>query len=623
MVECGRILMIKQFVFGNRIGIVQRGRKNASKRLSKAIFLFTVALPHMVFAATYYVAPSGSDSNPGAASQPWRTITKANSALQPGDTVFIHAGTYNNQIRPARSGTSNSNRITYQAYGDGDVTLTWTETGQGVSKGAIALGGRDYITVNGAGPDDSDGVRRIKHRPTGKMSVYGQACGSEGTIVKNIEFGRRGDNGKVASRGWGLCVNFWSGSFTSRYNVFAYNAIYGEHDASKVWETEDLINVSKDSDYNLFEHNIVDSASHDAFYISDTDASNNVIRNNIISNDYHTACSHWHGGGNTLWESNECRGSGDFPTTSAGASNAFQLSAPQNILRYNVIHKGGASDYKSRSLGGVKVTSGTSGGVSDATGNHIYNNTLVKSRSHSYGMQYVSNNFYDVGNNRLVNNILYGNPSDSVVARYIGTNGIPKGVRDKWFTNMIGSNKSSVIITAPDNGSMTAAQAELLVGPKYPEFSDIVQMDPQFSDYNRGDYTLKETSGLIDRGRNLTNVASSDSGSGSSLIVEDAGYFFDASGFPSWMEVRSDWIAVGSDLAGSEKVQIVSIDYSNNKIVLSRIIGRGAGDRVWLWKDSDGSSAVAGAAPDIGAFEYLGAGAGIAPPSPPNNVRVN
>ena len=43
----------------------------------------------------YYVDgsnPSASDSNPGTAALPWKTINKANSSLSPGDTVYIRRG---------------------------------------------------------------------------------------------------------------------------------------------------------------------------------------------------------------------------------------------------------------------------------------------------------------------------------------------------------------------------------------------------------------------------------------------------------------------------------------------------------------------------------------------------
>jgi hypothetical protein len=41
-----------------------------------------------------YVAPSGSDANPGTETRPWRSISKALGAAVPGDRVLVRAGTY-------------------------------------------------------------------------------------------------------------------------------------------------------------------------------------------------------------------------------------------------------------------------------------------------------------------------------------------------------------------------------------------------------------------------------------------------------------------------------------------------------------------------------------------------
>jgi len=48
----------------------------------------------------YYVAKNGSDSNPGSESQPWLTIQKAADTMVAGDTVYVKAGTYTEQVTP-------------------------------------------------------------------------------------------------------------------------------------------------------------------------------------------------------------------------------------------------------------------------------------------------------------------------------------------------------------------------------------------------------------------------------------------------------------------------------------------------------------------------------------------
>jgi hypothetical protein len=45
-------------------------------------------------AATYYVATTGNDANPGTEAAPFRTMQKAANMVGPGDTVLVRAGTY-------------------------------------------------------------------------------------------------------------------------------------------------------------------------------------------------------------------------------------------------------------------------------------------------------------------------------------------------------------------------------------------------------------------------------------------------------------------------------------------------------------------------------------------------
>jgi hypothetical protein len=70
----------------------------------------------------YYVAPTGTDSNPGTQSQPWQTIQKAADTLVAGDTVYVRAGTYEEQVIPLNSGSA-GNYITYAAYPGETVTI--------------------------------------------------------------------------------------------------------------------------------------------------------------------------------------------------------------------------------------------------------------------------------------------------------------------------------------------------------------------------------------------------------------------------------------------------------------------------------------------------------------------
>src|SRR5687768_9206766 len=45
-------------------------------------------------AAEFYVHPEGKDANPGTLAQPFATVTRAQDAVAPGDTVWLRGGKY-------------------------------------------------------------------------------------------------------------------------------------------------------------------------------------------------------------------------------------------------------------------------------------------------------------------------------------------------------------------------------------------------------------------------------------------------------------------------------------------------------------------------------------------------
>ncbi|MFA7710219.1 MAG: right-handed parallel beta-helix repeat-containing protein [Candidatus Neomarinimicrobiota bacterium] len=89
--------------------------------LKKTFFIgLTLAfIPLSIQATNYYVRQTiGNDSNNGLTPvTAWETVTKAaNYALQPGDSVFIGPGNYNEQLIPTRSGSAGSPIVYYGDY---------------------------------------------------------------------------------------------------------------------------------------------------------------------------------------------------------------------------------------------------------------------------------------------------------------------------------------------------------------------------------------------------------------------------------------------------------------------------------------------------------------------------
>src|SRR3972149_9456230 len=85
-------------------------------------FSFLPDLPAKAAGNTYYVAKTGSDSNPGTEAQPFLNIPKAASIAQAGDTVYVKAGTYNERVVVSGQG-SESGPIVIQALGGDQVIV--------------------------------------------------------------------------------------------------------------------------------------------------------------------------------------------------------------------------------------------------------------------------------------------------------------------------------------------------------------------------------------------------------------------------------------------------------------------------------------------------------------------
>lgn len=105
-----------------RIAYISRAEQQRTRRaLFAGAIIFAFAQSH-VLAATYFVRASGNDSFVGTSpATAFRTITKAASVVQAGDTVYVGAGTFFGQVSPAVSGTE-TNPIRFVADKTGSQT---------------------------------------------------------------------------------------------------------------------------------------------------------------------------------------------------------------------------------------------------------------------------------------------------------------------------------------------------------------------------------------------------------------------------------------------------------------------------------------------------------------------
>lgn len=133
--------------------------------------------PHFTLAAptTYYVAPDGSDTSPGTIDAPFKTLNKAVSVVQPGDTVLFRGGTYLLETSGwiGVKGTV-AERITFQSYPGEQV----------IFDGNDLAAESDVIGIGGSYIDFKD--MEIRNSPGAGLSIDG---GSHIRILNNVIHG--------------------------------------------------------------------------------------------------------------------------------------------------------------------------------------------------------------------------------------------------------------------------------------------------------------------------------------------------------------------------------------------------------------------------------------------------
>lgn len=147
-------------------------------------------------------------------------------------------------------------------------------------------------------------------------------------------------------------------------------------------------------------------------------------------------------------------------------------------------------------------------------------------------------------------------------------------------------------------------------------YATLKNLAPSFTNYPY-EKTISSSSALIDKGGNLTTVTS---GCGTStLTLADVRWFQ-----PGWAGTQADWLAIGTTVSGAITRQVTGVNYSgtastsSGTVTFAASVGCTNGDKVWLYKKSDGVQVLYGTAPDIGAYEYAGGHS----PLPPTNLRL-
>ena len=492
-----------------------------------------------------YTVKSGGGGN-------YTTIQACANAVVPGDTCTIYAGTYAEFVTvPAAGAGTAVNRVTFNVNSGDAVTVkgfnlrsynTLDTTGMTITD--TAFGSTVCIAV--ASGDTRTGIWVIG---TGTITECGSAHGiraSNSGVCQSCIF-------RDFTISW--VNNIAAGPAQSggpAFSLYAHDTLFDNvtmthvNDCFLVGGQRNVFRNTtcgplESDDFTLAHH--VDFTQVNCTGVGPTSTDwlleNNTIQD-IAINDGHF----------TLWQNQGC-------------------SSPQRfIIRYNTINN----------LGSLYLIANT--GATPFIKH--YNNTVVRTQSVATIQDIIASYLAGCTGGSFINELWYdafGNLNN--VRGYQVSADSETGFVAKNF-----------LVYDPDGSRTWAAPLGTSSGL-------IQNQNPNFVN-SASDFHLQAGSPALNAGTSLTTVATADTGSGTTLIVDDSTFFQCLSNV-----VNCDTIAVGT--VGNTAL-ISSIDHATNTITLAAGISRNDGDAVWLYKDSSGTVKLTGSAPDIGAFGAAASG---------------
>lgn len=509
---------------------------------------------------SFYVAPTGSNSNPGTFSQPWKTIEYAANASQvkPGDTVYIRGGIYNEYIQQGISGAPGQ-PITYKNY-PGETPVI---TGSGTWRWHILE--QSHIRIEGLTfRDFQKGGIQIRARNDSITDVEIINCTFENQSPLN---GEGAKTIHVTTTDTAHQVT----QVTLRGNVLL-NVDTGDHPA---------IQVAGDSHFIRVIDNTIQTTTSIAIGIAgrpDIDQPTNVVvhGNEITghgSPGKYSAGIYLDGAGeNIIIEQNTIHG-GQQGIKVSLEPTAASLQTKHVIVRNNVLYNNTQINLK-LGVGDSNESCGQAGALTESVAVHntVYN-SLSDVTNHRFGcgenLRWLNNIFVDLSNGESFHYKSNEDDTTHSPTWVLDYNLFYSGSHDGFY-RWAGVTLNSL------NGFKNATGQDL----------HSFEGDPRFVNANAGNFALEPDSAARDAGGALTFTKSA--GSGTSIPVAEAWYFTDGLGLQS-----GDLIRVGSN----DPVRVVGVNYNNNTLTVDKAISWSAQAPVNY--DYKGPTA------DIGAFEFV------------------
>jgi hypothetical protein len=268
-------------------------------------------VPSIVSAATFYVAPDGSDNNSGTKAEPFKSLEYAHDQAEPGDTIYLRGGTFrlSEGIRLTNDG-SRGNPIEVFAYPGETPVLD-----------GAGMWSADYydgwpLWLDSLSWNHLKGIE-IKNGPMGGLVIDGQ---SHHNIIEGLNVHH---NGRLSE---------WEGKGISLFGPSSNNLLLNNdshHNKDIREDNADGFQVTAYGEGNVLRGNRAWRNSDDGYDFFNVSSSNNVDGGEYLL-EYNWA---WENGydedGNVAGDGNGFKLGGRRPQTSGNTSGG-------HTVRYNL-----------------------------------------------------------------------------------------------------------------------------------------------------------------------------------------------------------------------------------------------------------------------------------------------
>jgi len=247
-------------------------------------------------ANNYYVATTGSDSNAGTQSAPFRTIMKASTVTKPNTTVHVAPGTYAETITTTANGTA-SGRIRYVSDTKWGAKIVPVAKGTYMWKADGGYTDIDGFEINGTGSTSvmegielTGGNSSVKNSWVHHIAENASICDSGGGAALNAHqyrgaaFSNYDFTGNLVHNIGGSC-SFIQGIYHSSSGTVKDNIVYSTNYGIHLYHDDHNINVVNNTVFGNRVSGIVYGGCQEAYNSGCPTAGINIYNNIIYDNE--------------------------------------------------------------------------------------------------------------------------------------------------------------------------------------------------------------------------------------------------------------------------------------------------------------------------------------------------